>query len=66
MHVIRGEMPHNIIEAPIPSKKVRWLYDFISPFYEYLTRYERVVKEKGISIADIKPGSMVLDVAVGT
>jgi ubiquinone/menaquinone biosynthesis C-methylase UbiE len=64
--LFRDEMLHNIIDAPIPSKKVRWLYDFISPFYEYITRYEQVVKEKGISIADIKPGSTVLDVAVGT
>ena len=60
------EMLDNIIDAPIPSKKIRWLYDFISPFYEYITRYERDAKEKGISIADIKPTSKVLDVAVGT
>jgi ubiquinone/menaquinone biosynthesis C-methylase UbiE len=56
-------MLHNIIDAPIPSKKVRWLYDIISPFYKYVTRHERAIKEKGISIADIKPGSTVLDVA---
>jgi len=66
MLAIRDEMLHNIIDAPIPSKKVRWLYDTISPFYKYVTRYERAIKEKGISIADIKPGSTVLDVAVGT
>jgi demethylmenaquinone methyltransferase/2-methoxy-6-polyprenyl-1,4-benzoquinol methylase len=59
-------MPHNIIDASLPSEKVRWLYDFISPFYEYLTRYERSAKEEGISIADITRGSIVLDVAVGT
>jgi len=59
-------MPHNIIDASLPSEKVRWLYDFISPFYEYLTRYERSAKEEGISIADITQGSTVLDVAVGT
>jgi demethylmenaquinone methyltransferase/2-methoxy-6-polyprenyl-1,4-benzoquinol methylase len=63
---IEDEMLYNIINAPIPSTKIRWLYDFISPFYEYITRYEREAKEKGISIADIKPGSKVLDVAVGT
>ena len=59
-------MPDTIIDAPIPSKKVRWLYDFLSPFYEFVTRYERVVKDKGFSIAEIKPGFTVLDVAVGT
>lgn len=59
-------MSNNIIDAPLPIKKVRWVYDFISPFYEYVTRYERVVKEKGIGIADIKPGYTVLDVAIGT
>ena len=59
-------MADNIIDAPIPSKKVRWLYDFLSPFYEFVTRYERVVKDKGFSIAEIKPGFTVLDVAVGT
>ena len=56
----------NIIDASIPLNKIRWFYDFISPFYEYITRYERGAKEKGISKADIKPGSKVLDVAVGT
>ena len=63
---IEDEMQYNIIDAPIPSKKIRWLYDFISPFYEYVTRYERDAKKKGINIADIKPGFTVLDVAVGT
>jgi demethylmenaquinone methyltransferase/2-methoxy-6-polyprenyl-1,4-benzoquinol methylase len=63
---IRNKMPDNIIDAPIPSKKVRWLYDFLSPFYEFVTRYERVVKDKGFSIAEIKPGFTVLDVASGT
>lgn len=59
-------MADNIIDAPIPSKKVRWLYDFLSPFYDSVTRYERVVKDRGFSIAEIRPGFTVLDVAVGT
>lgn len=59
-------MQDKIIGAPITSKKARRLYDFLSPFYEYLTRYESLSKERGLEVAEIKSGYVVLEVGFGT
>jgi demethylmenaquinone methyltransferase/2-methoxy-6-polyprenyl-1,4-benzoquinol methylase len=66
MFDIKNKMQEQIIGAPITSKKAQRLYDFLSPFYEYITRYENIVKDKGLKVAEIKHGSIVLDAAVGT
>jgi len=63
---IRNTMQEHIIGAPLSSKKTQRLYNFLSPFYEHITRYEHIVKIKGLKVAEIKNGSTVLDVAVGT
>jgi ubiquinone/menaquinone biosynthesis C-methylase UbiE len=59
-------MSNNIIDAPITPKRVQTLYNFLSPFYECLTRYERLSKKKGLEIANIKPGHIVFEGGFGT
>lgn len=59
-------MQNKIIAAPVTPKKVQILYDFLSPVYEYLTRYERLSKERGLEVAKIKRGYMVFEVGFGT
>ena len=59
-------MNDKIIGVPISSKKIQGIYDFLSPFYEYLTSYESFSKEKGLEIAEIKDGYVVLEAAFGT
>jgi demethylmenaquinone methyltransferase/2-methoxy-6-polyprenyl-1,4-benzoquinol methylase len=59
-------MLHEIIDVPITPKKVQRLYDFLSPFYDYLTRYERLSKAKGLAVAEIRRGHIVLEVGFGT
>jgi demethylmenaquinone methyltransferase/2-methoxy-6-polyprenyl-1,4-benzoquinol methylase len=59
-------MPDTIIRVPISSKKIQRIYDFLSPFYEYLTSYENLSKEKALEIAEIKDGYVVLEAAFGT
>jgi demethylmenaquinone methyltransferase/2-methoxy-6-polyprenyl-1,4-benzoquinol methylase len=57
---------NNIIDAPLTPKKVQSVYDFLSPFYEYLTRYERLSKELGLDVADIQCGDVVFEAGFGT
>ena len=59
-------MSNRIVSAPITPRKAQRLYDFISPIYEYLTRYERVSKKRGLEVVDIKNGYRVLEVGFGT
>jgi len=59
-------MPNVIVRAPISPIKVQRLYDFLSPIYEHLTRNESLSKEKGLQVADIKRGFIVLEVGFGT
>jgi demethylmenaquinone methyltransferase/2-methoxy-6-polyprenyl-1,4-benzoquinol methylase len=59
-------MNDKIIGVPISSKKIQRIYDFLSPFYEYLTSYENASKAKALEIADIKNGYVVLEAAFGT
>jgi len=59
-------MPNTIVSAPITPKKVQRLYDFLSPIYEHLTRNEKLSKEKGLQVADIKKGFIALEVGFGT
>jgi demethylmenaquinone methyltransferase/2-methoxy-6-polyprenyl-1,4-benzoquinol methylase len=57
---------NKIIDAPLTPKKVQSVYDFLSPFYEYLTRYERLSKERGLDVADIRCGDAVFEAGFGT
>ena len=59
-------MSNKIIDAPLTPKKVQSLYDFLSYFYEYLTRYESLSKNRGLDVADIHSGDMVFEVGFGT
>ena len=59
-------MSNKIIDAPLTPKKVQSLYDFLSYFYEYLTRYESLSKNRGLDVADIRSGDMVFEVGFGT
>jgi len=59
-------MLNKIVDAPITPNKAKKLYDFLSPIYEYLTRYEKLSKERGVEIAEIKRDSIVLEVGFGT
>ena len=59
-------MSNKIIDAPLTSKKVQSVYDFLSPFYEYLTRYERLSKERGLDVADMTPDDTVFEAGFGT
>ena len=59
-------MLDDIIGAPITPKKAQRLYNFLSPFYEYLTRYEELSKERGLEVTEIQCGHSVLEVGFGT
>jgi demethylmenaquinone methyltransferase/2-methoxy-6-polyprenyl-1,4-benzoquinol methylase len=59
-------MNDKIIGVPVSSKKIQRIYDFLSPFYEYLTSYESASKEKALEVAEIKNGYVVLEAAFGT
>lgn len=59
-------MSNKIIDAPLTPKKVQSVYDFLSPFYEYLTRYESLSKERGLDVADIRCGDAVFEAGFGT
>jgi len=59
-------MQNRIVNAPITPKKAQRIYDFISPIYEYLTRYEKLSKERGLEVADLKSGYFVFEVGFGT
>jgi len=67
VHTAYSTLSRNaIISAPITPKKAQRIYDSLSPFYEYITRYERLSKEKGLDVAEIKKGYSVLEVGFGT
>lgn len=59
-------MSSEIIPAPMTPQRVRRVYDFASRFYDYVTRYERGPKKRGLQIANIKKGHVVLEVGFGT
>jgi ubiquinone/menaquinone biosynthesis C-methylase UbiE len=59
-------MPTPIIKAPLTVRTVQRVYDFLSPFYESLTRYEALSKERGLKVADIQQGDVVLEAGFGT
>ena len=52
--------------AALSSKKIRKLYDLLSPIYDLLTRYESGSLRRAIDIADVEPGFKVLEVGFGT
>ncbi|GAF91598.1 unnamed protein product, partial [marine sediment metagenome] len=59
-------MSNKIIDAPLNPKKIQSIYDFLSYFYEYLTRYESLSKDRGIDVADIQRGDVVFEAGFGT
>lgn len=59
-------MTNVVVSAPITTKKVQRLYNFLSPIYDHLTRNENFSKKKGLEVADIKSGFVALEVAFGT
>lgn len=59
-------MSNQIISAPISPQKARKIYDFFSRFYDYITKYEVGSKKRGLEVADVKPGYVVLEVGFGT
>ena len=59
-------MQSKIVGAPITPKKAQRLYDFLSPIYEYLTRYEHLSKERGLEVAEIRSGYTMFEVGFGT
>ncbi len=59
-------MSNNIIDAPLTPKRVQSVYDFLSPFYEYLTRYESLSKERGLDVANIRRGDAFFEAGFGT
>jgi demethylmenaquinone methyltransferase/2-methoxy-6-polyprenyl-1,4-benzoquinol methylase len=59
-------MQEDIIRAPIPPKKAQRLYNVLSPFYEYLTYYEKLATEKGLQVMEFQDGYKVLETGFGT
>lgn len=59
-------MSNKIIDAPLNPKKIQSIYDFLSYFYEYLTRYESISKDRGLDVADIQRGDVVFEAGFGT
>jgi demethylmenaquinone methyltransferase/2-methoxy-6-polyprenyl-1,4-benzoquinol methylase len=59
-------MPEQIIEVPIHPTKVQRLYNILSPFYDYLTYFEKRSMEKGLQVTEIRDGNRVLEVGFGT
>jgi demethylmenaquinone methyltransferase/2-methoxy-6-polyprenyl-1,4-benzoquinol methylase len=57
---------NKIIDAPLNPKKIQSIYDFLSYFYEYLTRYESISKDRGLDVADIQRGDVVFEAGFGT
>ncbi len=54
------------ITAPLSLRAVQRIYDVLSPFYESLTRYETLTTERGLEVAGIQRGNVVLEVGFGT
>lgn len=54
-----------IIEAPVESKRIKKIYDFLSRFYPLVAPFENRIRMRGIEMARIRPGERVLEVAVG-
>lgn len=59
-------MSNKIIDVPLTLKKVQSVMAFLSPFYAFLTRYERLSKERGLDVADITLGDTVFEAGFGT
>ncbi|MFQ6075403.1 MAG: class I SAM-dependent methyltransferase [Candidatus Bathyarchaeia archaeon] len=59
-------MSDQIISAPISPQRARKIYDFASRFYDYFTKYEIGPKKRGLDVAGIKPGHVVLEIGFGT
>ncbi|MFQ5999526.1 MAG: hypothetical protein ACE5J6_01985, partial [Candidatus Bathyarchaeia archaeon] len=55
-----------MIRAPITPERAQKIYNFASVFYEYVTRLERGSRRKGLELADVKEGNVVLEVGFGT
>lgn len=55
-----------MIRAPITPERARKLYDFFSAFYEYVAWLESGSRMKGVDLADVKQGGVVLEVGFGT
>jgi len=59
-------MSEENVSAPLSSRKIRSLYDFLSLFYNLITWYEAGAQKKALEIADMKEGAKVLEVGFGT
>jgi ubiquinone/menaquinone biosynthesis C-methylase UbiE len=46
--------------------RIQRLYNFLTPVYDLLTRYEMEPQKKALEIADVKEGFRVLEVGFGT
>lgn len=54
------------IKAPLSLRAVQRIYDVLSPFYEFLTRYETLTTERSLEVAGIQRGDVVLEAGFGT
>ena len=56
---------NGIIEAPLGVAKIRKLYNFASYFYSLANIIEKKHHKQALELANIRPDSKVLEVAVG-
>lgn len=64
---VRGSSKKDYLEAVIPQDEIGRLYDGISRFYDVWGRLtESKASARALELADVKDGSTVLEVAVGT
>jgi ubiquinone/menaquinone biosynthesis C-methylase UbiE len=59
-------VPHGDVQVPLTRKRIRGLYDSMSPIYDLVTRYETGSLETATRIADPKLGHIVLEAGFGT
>ena len=50
----------------LSSRRIRGLYDHLSPVYDHLTRFESGAEKRALKIASVKSGCIVLEVGFGT
>ena len=56
----------SMVRAPITPKKAQKIYDFFSTFYDCIARLESESRRRGLELADVKEGDVVLEVGFGT
>jgi ubiquinone/menaquinone biosynthesis C-methylase UbiE len=54
------------VRVPISPKRIQGLYDFLSSFYDHITRYEGPSLRRALEIATIRESNIVLEVGFGT